>query len=77
MASDSTVAPDAREWRIKLKYPDEYKFMLVTWYPALRHSDYHITYKVEALRRGDRQATHQDTAATTLRGRDVYGGTDL
>ena len=47
MASDSTVAPDAREWRIKLKYPDEYKFMLVTWYPALRHSDYHITYKVK------------------------------
>lgn len=47
MACDSTIDPDAREWRIKLKYPDEYKFMLATWYPALRHSDYHITYKVK------------------------------
>lgn len=47
MASDSTINPDAREWRIKLKYTDEYKFMLATWYPALRHSDYHITYKVK------------------------------
>lgn len=47
MATDSLVNPDAREWRIRLKYTDEYKFMLATWYPALRHSDYHITYKVK------------------------------
>ena len=47
MATDSLVAPDPREWRIRLKYTDEYKFMLANWYPALRHSDYHITYKVK------------------------------
>ena len=47
MATDSLVAPDPREWRIRLKYTDEYKFMLANWYPALRHSDYHITCKVK------------------------------
>lgn len=47
IASDTSLAPDAREARIKQKYADEYKFMLSNWYPALRHSDYHITYKVK------------------------------
>ncbi|MDO4161250.1 MAG: DUF3868 domain-containing protein [Prevotellaceae bacterium] len=47
IAEDETIDPDAREWRIKMNYPEEYKFMLATWYPALRHSDYHITYKVK------------------------------
>ena len=47
IANNENIDPDAREWQIKLKYPDEYKFMLTTWYPALRHSDYHITYTVK------------------------------
>ena len=44
---DERLDPDAREWKIKKQYPSEYRFMLDTWYPALRHSDYHITYKVK------------------------------
>ena len=47
IANDESLAPDAREWKIKKQYPSEYCFMLDTWYPALRHSDYHITYKVK------------------------------
>ncbi len=47
IANDESLAPDAREWKIKKQYPSEYRFMLDTWYPALRHSDYHITYKVK------------------------------
>ena len=47
IACDESLNPDAREWRIKMTYPEEYRFMLDTWYPALRHSDYHITYKVK------------------------------
>ena len=47
IASDETLDPDVREAKIKKQYPDEYRFMLSTWYPALRHSDYHITYKVK------------------------------
>lgn len=47
IANDEKMAPDAREQKIKKLYPSEYRFMLDTWYPALRHSDYHITYKVK------------------------------
>ena len=47
IANDERLTPDAREWKIKKQYPSEYRFMLDTWYPALRHSDYHITYKVK------------------------------
>ena len=47
IANDEKMDPDAREQKIKKLYPSEYRFMLDTWYPALRHSDYHITYKVK------------------------------
>lgn len=47
IANDEKLNPDVREAKIKKQYPDEYRFMLNTWYPALRHSDYHITYKVK------------------------------
>ena len=47
IANDESLNPDVREAKIKKQYPSEYRFMLDTWYPALRHSDYHITYKVK------------------------------
>lgn len=47
ICDDERLSPDAREQKIKKLYPSEYRFMLDTWYPALRHSDYHITYKVK------------------------------
>ena len=46
IACDTTLAPDPREWAIKTRYPDEYRTMLATWYPALRHSDYIVTCTV-------------------------------
>lgn len=42
----SGMEPDAREARIRREYPKEYKFMLDLWYPALRHSDYRIVYRI-------------------------------
>lgn len=47
IANDEKMDPDVREQKIKKLYPSEYRFMLDTWYPALRHSDYRITYKVK------------------------------
>ena len=47
IANDEKMDPDAREQKIKKLYTSEYRFMLDTWYPALRHSDYRITYKVK------------------------------
>lgn len=46
IANDERLDPDSREAKIKKLYPTEYRYMLHNWYPALRHSDYHITFKV-------------------------------
>ena len=46
IANDESIEPDRREWLIKSQYPDQYRTMLATWYPALRHSDYIITCSV-------------------------------
>lgn len=43
---DTTLDPDAKDWRIKLNYSEEYSLLLSEVYPALRHSDYSITYTV-------------------------------
>lgn len=44
--SDTSLDPDAREQKIRSTYPDDYRFMLATWYPALRRSDYRVSYTV-------------------------------
>lgn len=38
--------PDARNWKIKKEYPEQYKYLLDNVYPGLRHSDYTIEYEV-------------------------------
>lgn len=43
---DSDLLPDAKEWRIKSSWPDDYAFLLANVYPALRHTDYRIAYTV-------------------------------
>ena len=43
---DSDLEPDPKEWKIKSTYPAEYRFLLDTVYPGLRHSDYTIEYMI-------------------------------
>ncbi|MDE5677151.1 DUF3868 domain-containing protein [Phocaeicola sp.] len=40
--------PDAREQKIKTRYPEDYRFLLSEVYPGLRHSDYAVEYVVRA-----------------------------
>ena len=40
------LEPDPKEWKIKSTYPDEYRFMLQNFYPALRHTDYRVSYVI-------------------------------
>lgn len=47
IAQDTKLDPDARDAKLKQQYPAQYRNLLTTCYPALRHSDYHITYKVK------------------------------
>ena len=49
LASDESIDPDRRELLMKTRYPEQYRVMLATWYPALRHSDYTITCRVRPL----------------------------
>jgi hypothetical protein len=46
---DSDMEPDAKEWKIKRTYPEEYRFMLHNFYPALRHTDYRIDYNIRTF----------------------------
>lgn len=47
IAQDETLTPDARDAKMKKLYPVQYRSLLTNCYPALRHSDYHITYKIK------------------------------
>lgn len=47
IAQDETLTPDARDAKMKKLYPVLYRSLLTNCYPALRHSDYHITYKIK------------------------------
>lgn len=47
IAQDGKLEPDARDAKLKQQYPAQYRNLLTLCYPALRHSDYHITYKVK------------------------------
>ena len=43
---DSNLEPDAKNWKIKDTYPEQYRFLLDNVYPSLRHSDYTIKYVI-------------------------------
>ncbi len=45
---DSNLEPDAKDARIKRSYPQEYAYLLKHCYPALRHTDYVISYSVRS-----------------------------
>lgn len=42
------MAPDAREWKLKSTYPEQYRFLLENVYPGLRHSDYAVEYVIRS-----------------------------
>ena len=46
---DSNLAPDPKNTKIQTDYPDQYKFLLETVYPGLRHSDYSIEYTIRGF----------------------------
>ena len=50
---DSDMEPDAKEAKIKCTYPEEYRFMLQNFYPALRHTDYRIDYNIRTFSEAD------------------------
>lgn len=45
---DREMDPDAKEWRIKSMYPEDYRYMVQNYYPALRHTDYRVSYVIRS-----------------------------
>ncbi len=43
---DSSLEPDPKDQAIKRQFPKEYKLILDSVYPGLRHSDYTVRYKI-------------------------------
>lgn len=41
--------PDGREWKIKSTFPTQYRELLAEVYPALRHTDYSVSYTVRTF----------------------------
>ena len=50
---DADIEPDRKEWLIKSKYKDEYKYLLENCYPYLRRTYYRIDYIVRSFTEGD------------------------
>lgn len=44
--ANSSLAPDAKDLKIKKLYPASYRYIMSEIYPRLRHSDYTVTYTV-------------------------------
>ena len=57
---NSDIEPYERNQKIKNDYPSQYQWLLTNVYPALRHSDYRITYQI-------RQFTDIEEIAELLR----------
>ena len=63
---DSDLEPDPKEWKIKNTYPEEYRIMLQTWYPALRHTDYRISYTIRSFSNLDEIRDRMENAPQKL-----------
>lgn len=46
---NSDLAPDPKDAAIKKQFPKEYEYILKNVYPALRHSDYTVRYRIKTF----------------------------
>ncbi len=46
---DTDMEPDAKERKLKTTYPAQYRFLLQNCYPALRRTDYRISYIIRTF----------------------------
>ncbi|MBE6230227.1 MAG: DUF3868 domain-containing protein [Bacteroidales bacterium] len=69
---DSDQKPDSKEWIIKSKYPEDYRYLLANCYPALRHSDYVIDYVIRDFNTVDEIKEIMATAPHKLSLQELY-----
>lgn len=69
---NTDLAPDAREWRLKSRYPDQYAYLLENVYPGLRRSDYEVDYIVRSFISVDEIKRVMATAPQKLSLNEIY-----
>lgn len=72
LIDDASLTPDAREARIKTRFPDTYRFLLHNVYPGLRRSDYKVDYVVRAFTSVDEIRRIMATAPQKLDLHEIY-----
>lgn len=69
---DSNMEPDPKDHEIRRRYPQEYALMLDSIYPALRHSDYTVKYRIRTTVDVEQLKATMATAPERLRPVDFY-----
>ena len=69
---DSGMEPDPKNTKLQRSYPEEYRFLLQTVYPGLRHSDYTIEYTIRAYADVNEIAALLRTAPQKLSLEEMY-----
>ncbi len=69
---NSDLKPDDKNRKIQTAYPEEYRFLLQTVYPGLRHSDYTIEYTIRGYGSIDEIAALLRTAPQKLSLEEMY-----
>lgn len=72
LIDDNTLAPDAREQKLKKDFPAQYAFLLREIYPGLRRSDYTVDYVVRSFTSVDEIKAIMATAPQKLSLNEIY-----
>ncbi|MDE7350280.1 MAG: hypothetical protein K2N25_04380 [Muribaculaceae bacterium] len=72
LITDSSLAPDVKDQRLKKEFPDDYYILLTKVYPALRHTDYKVNYTVKNFSDLQKIAVLIQTAPQKLSLDEIY-----
>lgn len=69
---DGPLEPDAKEWKLKSTYKEEYADLLKHCYPSLRHTDYVIEYTIRSYSEPAEVAEIMKTKPQNLSLKELY-----
>lgn len=69
---DGTLEPDAKEWKLKSTYKEEYADLLKHCYPSLRRTEYVIEYTIRSYNEPSEVAEIMKTKPQNLSLRELY-----
>ena len=72
LIADSSLTPDEKDARLKKDFPDDYFILLSKVYPALRHTDYKVSYTVRNFTDIEKIAVLVRTAPQKLSLDEIY-----